>query len=107
MRKIYTILALAIAMASPKAEAHPLMCATAAAPLTMSFIGGMAAFATLPAIIIGLQPYHVWGEVFPSVVEDYPADKHFPRPVRAASNGFGKPYHVTVNGVDTIRSDGM
>jgi hypothetical protein len=46
----------------------------------------------------------VWNQVFPSVVEDFPADKHFPMRLKAASNRFGKSYHVTVNGSDTIRS---
>jgi hypothetical protein len=108
MKKALTVATVLIALAaSPKAEAHPLMCATSAAPLTMSFVGGMAAFALLPVAIVELQDAHVWNDVFTSVDESYPADKHFPHPVKAASNGFGKPYHVTVNGSDTLRSDGF
>ena len=60
-----------------KTEAHPVMCApvVAGAPYsaTIAFTGGMAAFAALPAIIVGLQDVDPWHKVFPVVEQDYPA----------------------------------
>jgi hypothetical protein len=110
MKKALAVAVVVAALAaSPKAEAHPFMCATplvaGAMPVTMAFMGGITAFATLPAAIVLLQDQNVWGQLFPSVVGEFPNDKHFPvAPVAFRS---AKPYHVSVNGVDTLRSDGF
>jgi hypothetical protein len=110
MKKLFAVAVIVAALASPKAEAHPVLCAvpaTGALPMTAAFMGGMAAFATLPIAIVELQDYRVWNQVFPSVVESFPGDKHFPLAQKAASKGVGKPYHVASIYGDSIRSDGF
>jgi hypothetical protein len=77
MKKL-SLLILAMMFAFMKPVHAQVVVAGSAAPITAAFIGGMAAFALMPAVIVELQPYHVWNHVFPVVEESYPGDKHVP-----------------------------
>ena len=109
MTKYAALLAVLITLALP-AKAHAQACfpfgcgplGAGGASMSVAFGAGMTAFTALPILIIeGVDP---WTGNFPVVQYKYPGDKE----TVGVKTDFVShtPYHVVVDGHDTIRSDG-
>lgn len=110
MKKFFATTAILASLALPVAKADaavPPVVVAVAAPGAAVFGGAVAGGVILTYLIATGVPFPLCGFEGLQCYGEYPGDHRRPVHAAAASHGFTQPYHVMVNGHDTIRSDGF